>query len=69
MQTMTSLAIELELVPTADIPAVTKLLVHDVMVKNNGHLNVGIVGVKYLLSALSQVNLDACGIKFMSHES
>jgi alpha-L-rhamnosidase len=52
-QTIISLAIALKLVPTADIPAVTDILVHDVMVKQNGHLNVGIVGVKYLLPSLS----------------
>ena len=54
VQTTTSLAIELQLVPKTDIPAVTQLLVDDVMVKQHGHLNVGIVGVKYLLSSLSQ---------------
>ena len=32
----------------------TELLVEDVMIKHNGHLDVGIVGVKYLLSSLSQ---------------
>jgi hypothetical protein len=56
-QATTSLAIELGLVPPQDITAVTDVLVDDVMVKHNGHLDVGIVGVKYLLSSLSQVTL------------
>ena len=52
VQTCISLASSLGLVPAADSAAVFDTLVHDVVVKNNGHLDVGIVGVKELLPAL-----------------
>jgi alpha-L-rhamnosidase len=51
LQTCASLGIELGLGDKSqDIAA----LVDDVMVKNDGHLDVGIVGVKYLLPSLSR---------------
>jgi len=53
-QTCISLAMELGVIPADSLEDVMKTLVHDVMVLNNGHLNTGIVGVKYLLPALSR---------------
>jgi alpha-L-rhamnosidase len=52
LQTRIALASTLGLVPEADAAAVFGNLVHDIMVEHDGHLNVGIVGVKELLSAL-----------------
>jgi len=52
VQTCISLASSLGLVPEEDSAAVFDTLVEDVMVKNGGHLDVGIVGVKELLPAL-----------------
>ena len=52
-QTMISLASHLELIPPADAAAVAETLVNDVAAQD-WHLNVGIVGVKYLLPALSR---------------
>lgn len=52
-QTTISLATTLGLVPAEHQAAVTETLVHDILVNNNGHLNVGIVGVHELLSALT----------------
>jgi alpha-L-rhamnosidase len=43
------------LVPEHDRAAVIKNLVEDVMVKHNGHLTVGFVGMQYLMQALSDI--------------
>ena len=51
-QTTISLAAELGLIPEADYDAVIDNLVADVAA-HDWHLNVGIVGIKYLLPALS----------------
>lgn len=52
-QTMISLAYQLGVIPPADLDAVIGNLVADVAA-HDYHLNVGIVGVKYLLPTLSQ---------------
>ena len=46
LQTATSLALVLGLVPEADKPAVVQSLVHDVMVTHSGHIATGMVGTK-----------------------
>jgi len=51
-QTTISLAAQLNLIPTEDYDAVIDTLVDDVA-SHGWHLNVGIVGIKYLLPALS----------------
>lgn len=51
-QTKISLAAALDLIPAADYDAVIDTLVDDVAA-NGWHLNVGIVGIKYLLPTLS----------------
>jgi hypothetical protein len=51
-QTMISLAAHLGIIPAADFDAVMDTLVDDVA-SHGWHLNVGIVGIKYLLPALS----------------
>ena len=51
-QTMISLAAHLQIIPPADFDAVMDTLVADVE-SHGWHLNVGIVGIKYLLPALS----------------
>jgi len=54
IQTCISLAADLGVIPSEDYDAVIANLVQDVMVENNGHLNTGIVGLKYLLPTLSE---------------
>eukprot|EP00043_Microstomoeca_roanoka_P006639 m.64551 g.64551 ORF g.64551 m.64551 type:complete len:1035 (+) comp13499_c0_seq1:75-3179(+) len=53
IQTCISLANDLGLIPPEDYDDVMRNLVYDVIVNNNGHLNTGIVGIKYLLPTLS----------------
>lgn len=52
VQTLISLAAALDIIPTADFDAVMDNLVADVAA-NDWHLDVGIVGIKYLLGTLS----------------
>ena len=53
-QTCIALAVELDLVPADALEDVMRTLVHDVTVLHGGHLNTGIVGVKFLLPALQR---------------
>lgn len=56
IQTTISLADELGLIPAEDYPEVISNLVQDIVGNNSGHLNTGIVGIKYLLPTLSRAN-------------
>lgn len=52
-QSAIAFAMTLGLVPETDYDQVLENLVNDIMVTNGGHLSTGIVGIRYLLPALS----------------
>eukprot|EP01004_Peranema_trichophorum_P002698 NODE_1736_length_1831_cov_65.029859_g1473_i0.p1 GENE.NODE_1736_length_1831_cov_65.029859_g1473_i0~~NODE_1736_length_1831_cov_65.029859_g1473_i0.p1 ORF type:complete len:488 (+),score=93.46 NODE_1736_length_1831_cov_65.029859_g1473_i0:103-1464(+) len=54
-QTCISLADNLGLIPSKDRDEVMNNLIHDVVVTNNMHLDVGIIGVKELLPELTKI--------------
>ncbi len=53
-QTLDALALYLELLPSAEAPALLGQLVHDIQVLRDGHLDTGIIGTRFLLEALSR---------------
>jgi hypothetical protein len=54
-QTTSILPLALGLVPAADVRAVGDQLVHTILVTDNGHLDTGIFGTRYLMDALTRI--------------
>jgi len=50
-----ALALEFDLVPERMREKVAKNLVDNIMIKNNGHLSVGTIGIKWLMQALTHI--------------